>query len=62
MIYYGRHHDLVDRYRLPASEITIYMVRLSQSQSDPLLIHIAGFVTRVARRLAQELLRPFWSI
>jgi hypothetical protein len=32
------------------------MVRLSQSQSGPLLIHITGFVTRVARRVAQELL------
>ena len=38
-IIYGRHHDLVDRYGIPVSEMTTDMFRLSYSQSDPFLIH-----------------------
>jgi hypothetical protein len=37
------------------------IMKHAQSQSGSLLIYITGFVTRVTRRVAQELLRPFWS-
>jgi hypothetical protein len=37
--YYGRHHDVVNRYGMSVSEITTDMFQLSVSQSGPFLIH-----------------------
>ena len=35
---YGCHHDLVDRYRIPVSQIATYMFHLSQTHPGRLLI------------------------
>ena len=37
--FYGRDHDLVDRYRIFVSQTTTDVLRLSQSQSGPFLNH-----------------------
>ena len=56
---YGRHHDLVDRYGISVSQMTMDMLHLSQTLPSPFLIHdITRFVTRLTRRaplMEQEL-------
>ena len=37
--FYGRHHDLVDRYGISVSEMTTYMFHLSLTLLGPFLIH-----------------------
>ena len=37
--FYGRHHDLLNRYSIYLSQITTDMFRLSKSQFVPYLIH-----------------------
>jgi hypothetical protein len=50
--FYGRHHDLVDRYGISVSLMTTYMFHLSLALSGSFIIHeITGFVTRLIRRV-----------
>jgi hypothetical protein len=37
--FYGRHHDLVDRYGISVSQMTTDMFHLSYTLPGPLLIH-----------------------
>ena len=37
--FYGRHHDLVDRYGISVSQMTTDMIHLSQTLPRPFLIH-----------------------
>ena len=37
--FYGRHHDLVDSYRISVSQMTTDMFHLSQTLPGPFLIH-----------------------
>ena len=37
--YYGRHHDLIDRYGISMSQLTTNMFRLSQALPGPFLVH-----------------------
>ena len=37
--YYGRHHDLVDRYGISVSQMTMGMLHLSKTLPGPFLIH-----------------------
>ena len=37
--FYGGHYDLATRYGISVSQMTMYMFRLSLSESDPFLIH-----------------------
>jgi len=37
--FYGRHHDLVNRYGVSVSQKTSDMLRFSKSQSGSFLIH-----------------------
>ena len=60
--FYGRHHDLVDRYGIYVSQMTTDMFHLSYPLPGPFLPHsrlITGFVTRLTWRVPlveQELL------
>ena len=58
--FYGRHHDLVDRYGISVSQMTIYVpLVINISRSFPHSWHITGFVSRLTRRVPlveQELL------
>ena len=45
--FYGRYHDLVDRYGIYVSQMTMDWFRLSFSHSRL----ITGFVTRLTRRM-----------
>ena len=50
--FYGCHHDLVNHYGAPVSQMTTDMFRLSQSQSGHFLFHdITEFVTKVIRQM-----------
>ena len=54
--FYGRHHDLVDRYGISVSQMNTDMFHLSSFPQSRLII---GFVTRLTRRVSlveQELL------
>ena len=60
--FYGRHHDLVDRYGISVSQMTTDMFHLSWTLTYRFFPHswlITGFVTRLKRRVSsveQELL------
>jgi len=50
--FYGRHHDLVDRYGISVSQMTTDVFHLSLTLSGAFIIHeITGFVTRLIRRV-----------
>jgi len=51
--FYGRCHDLVNRYGISVSQMTTDMFHLSEASPGPFLIHdFTGFVTRVTRRMS----------
>ena len=54
--FYGRHHDLVNRYGISVSQMTTDNVPLvvSTSRSFPNSRLITGFVTRLTRRVLVE--------
>ena len=63
---YGRHHDLVDRYGISVSQMTMHgyvPLVVNTSRSFPGLRLITGFVTRLSRLvpLVEQNCLPFRS-
>ena len=51
--FYGRHHDLVDRYGISVSQMTTYVpLVVNTFRSFPRSLLITGFVTRLTRRVS----------
>jgi hypothetical protein len=49
--FYGRHHDLVDRYEISVTNDHGYVPLVNTSRSFPHWWFITGFVTRLTRRV-----------